>query len=186
MKLIDESIAKMELFLDFSSHAIFPEFNDGESIKYIDENCVNSLIGNALGMNPHIPVNQSQPNQNVDEPYNPRVFERMESYEEEERIMASMVFQSIIRRKTTQYVYNTIHGSVITQLPKNKGCFHCCAPKKIELPFVDYSDSFCESDWVNAGSYKSKSRKELLILIQTLQLQLRNVENRLTDSNKVE
>lgn len=186
MKLIEESVARMELFLDFSSHAIFPEINNAESMKYVDENSVNSLIGNSLGVNPHIPVNQSQPNQNVDEPYNPRVFERMESFEEEERVMASIIFQSIIRRKNTRFVYNTIHGSVITQLLKNKGCFHCCASKRIELPFVNYSDSFFESDWVAAGSYKSKSRKELLIIIQTLQLQLRNVENRLTDSNRVE
>lgn len=147
------------------------------------------LVGNALNTVPACPYQMEIQGKTYDEitagNYNARVFVRMQELEEEKHEFAGRFLQALIRGVNTRFVNKVIQTKRISSPPKIKRGFLCCVPKPIDLPVVDYSSYFCESDWIRITQKDTMNRSDLLLLVQTLQLQLCDVEERLTNSNKV-
>ena len=117
--------------------------------------------------------------------YNRDGEEVVKRMKEVERELQTCILQGMIRRWNAMYVFRSSAEGVITKVQKRKSrC--CCLPKRTPLPAMDYSVYFVESDWLFALSDIEKmSREEQLILLQSLQIQLRKVEDRLVCSDKV-
>lgn len=110
-----------------------------------------------------------------------KVVVRMKEVEEE---LQTCILQGLIRRVNVQYMFQSCAEGVISRVQKRKSC--CCFPKRIPLPVVDYSEYFVDSDWLYPLSdIEKRSRKDQLLLLESLQIQLRKVEDRLVCNDKV-
>lgn len=179
---------QLESSLQYNSQFIIPQ-SSSSFTSYMSFDKLSTLLGNAL--NSHhsissIPLSGTNPEDNLESIPNKRCLDRLTQLENNAYELASLTLQAIIRRKNIHSVYQTIQNHEITELPKEKlSCFSCCKPKKGEVDPIDYSCYFCENDWEEAKNAHTKSHSELAILIHSLQLQLCEVEKRLTNSNKV-
>lgn len=180
---------EMESSMRYNFQFIIPQPTPFPSISYMPASKLSTLLGNAV--NSQIPsssivlsgCNQKINTKNIS---NKRCVDCLQQLANNEMELASLLVQSVIRRSNTRSIYNTIQNHVITELPKEKSsCFSCCKTKKNEVDYTDYSSYFCESDWEEAKLANTKSHSELEVLIHSLQLQLCDVEKRLTNSNKV-
>ena len=183
----ESEMNRLASFLELGPQVIDPQ--QGLEGNVIHQEGLCHLVGNALNMVPECPyqikIHGKQFKEISAGHYNDRVFMRMEELEEEKQKIAGLFIQSLIRKANTRFVHRVIQNQRITSPPKEKRGFLCCMPKPIDLPVVDYSCYFCESDWMQIAQKETMSRTELLLLIQTLQLQMCDVEERLTNSNKV-
>ena len=116
--------------------------------------------------------------------YNRDGEEVVKRMKEVERELQTCILQGMIRRWNAMYVFRSSAEGAITRVQKRKA--RCCLPKRMSLPLIDYSVYFVESDWVLALSdVGKKSREEQWTLLQSLQIQLRRVEDRLVCNDKV-
>ena len=179
---------QIESSLQYSYQFITPQSSSSSS-SYISFDKLSTLLGNAMSshrVTSSIPLSGTNPEENLENIPNKHCIDRLTQLESNAYELASLTLQAIIRRKNIHSVYQTIQNHVITELPKEKlSCFSCCKPKKNEVDPIDYSCYFCESDWEEAKNAHTKTHSELAILIHSLQLQLCEVEKRLTNSNKV-
>lgn len=116
--------------------------------------------------------------------YNRDGEEVVKRMKEVERELQTCILQGMIRRWNAMYVFRSSAEGAITKVQRRKS--RCCLPKRMPLPIMDYSVYFVESDWVLALSdVEKKSREEQWTLLQSLQIQLRKVEDRLVCNDKV-
>lgn len=175
--------------MEYNSQFILPKAVENTSERYMEQDTLMKLLGNAMGKKPSIPfpfvIEGKETSEIVSTSYNTRILEKMNQCEKEEYNLAGLILQAFIRRKNTLFVHKTLRGHSISPLPKPiKGCFQCCL-RPVTLPIIDYSCYFHDADWLAASHPESIPRNELLLLLQSLQIQLCEVEKRLTNSNKV-
>ena len=110
-----------------------------------------------------------------DVPFNERAEEAIQRTETQVELMACVLLQSWIRQKNVAFVHAHLRDDAITTLPKRPRC--CTLRKKVEIPEVDVAACFTESDWmVSPSQVEGWEREAILSFVQTLQLQLLDVE----------
>lgn len=195
MVKIEDKVLQIASFLDYNAQLIIPKTSEYQSAHTMDGVLLNRLLRQAT--NSQLDCSRLPPvgrEKDVDEIasecYNDRAFDRIAGLEEEERELASIILQSIIRKKNTRFVFTNILQKKISSLPKQrKRGICCCIPKKpIELPFVDYSIYCNEEDWMQALSkdvLQTLPKESLFSLMLSIQLQMLAIEDRLVNSDKV-
>lgn len=116
--------------------------------------------------------------------YNRDAEEVVKRMKEVERELQTCILQAMIRRCNAQYVFQSSAEGVITKVLRKKSC--CCLPRRPPLPAIDYSVYFVESDWLlSLPDIENQSREEQISLLESLQIQLRKVEDCLVCNDKV-
>lgn len=143
------------------------------------------LVGNSL---------QTRPNPQQTPQYNIKTageaiseYAPLDGLAVEDEALACQVLQCLIRKVNTRFVCRVIEREMISPVPKpaKHCCFCFCPTTHVDMPYIDFTGYFNEDDWVKASQFEQMNREELLELVNTLQLQMLDVEERLTSSDKV-
>lgn len=170
-------LEQISLFVDYGANPLIPRPVDEDITKpMIAEELYDIqtvVLGSQEMHTASLPIRMA--GRDSDIPFNERAEEAIHQTEAQVELMACVLLQSWIRQKNAAFVHTHFRDDSITLLPKRSQC--CIIRKSTALPDIDFAAYFTESDWlVSPSQVEGWEREEILSLVQTLQLQLLNVE----------
>ena len=170
-------LEQISLFVDYGANPLIPRPVDEDITKpMISEELYDIqtvVLGSQEMHTASLPIRMA--GRDSDIPFNERAEEAIHQTEAQVELMACVLLQSWIRQKNAAFVHTHFRDDSITLLPKRSQC--CIIRKRTTLPDIDFAAYFTESDWlVSPSQVEGWEREEILSLVQTLQLQLLNVE----------